>query len=102
MEECNLYLAEDGSLVEDEDYFMTIEPQALFIVAKKDEIVKTGMSACAKNFSRLFSVSWMVEHINCLDYPKSKMIEFLNGMGNRGQCHNIYYFFNEMLYYFYF
>lgn len=94
MDECKLYLAEDGSLVDDEDYFMTIEPQTLFIVAKKDEVVKTGMSACAKNSSRLFSVSWMVENVYCLDSSNSKKKILLNGWGIEVNA-TIFYFFNE-------
>lgn len=37
-----MYLAKDGTEVEDETYFETIEAQTLFIIAPADTQVKTG------------------------------------------------------------
>lgn len=35
-------MAKDGTEVQDEMYFETIEPQTLFVIAAADVIVKTG------------------------------------------------------------
>lgn len=95
MDECKLYLAEDGSLVDDEDYFITIEPQALFIVAKKDEVVKTGMSACAKKSQGYFMFpGWWKIYIALTPQNKTKL--FLNGWGIEVNA-TIFYIFNEIL-----
>lgn len=38
-----IYLAKDGTEVQDEEYFSTLEPQTLFIVGNAAEEIKTGM-----------------------------------------------------------
>lgn len=43
IDNCRVYLAKDGTEVQDEAYFETIEPQTLFIIAEADAHVKTGM-----------------------------------------------------------
>lgn len=40
-----MYLAKDGTEIQDESYFETIEPQTLFVIAEADAQVKTGMWA---------------------------------------------------------
>uniref|UniRef100_A0A8D8G1B9 (northern house mosquito) hypothetical protein n=1 Tax=Culex pipiens TaxID=7175 RepID=A0A8D8G1B9_CULPI len=42
LENCRVYLAQDGVEVLDEDYFRTLPAQVLFVVAERDTIVKTG------------------------------------------------------------
>lgn len=42
MKNCKIYLAKDGTEVQDEIYFDSIEPQTLFVAAAPDAIVKTG------------------------------------------------------------
>lgn len=39
---CRVYLAKDGTEIQDEAYFETIEPQTLFVIASADTQVKTG------------------------------------------------------------
>ncbi|XP_039442174.1 uncharacterized protein LOC120422712 [Culex pipiens pallens] len=41
LENCRVYLAQDGVEVLDEDYFRTLPAQVLFVVAERDTIVKT-------------------------------------------------------------
>lgn len=38
-----MYLAKDGTEIQDENYFETIEPQTLFVVAAAATEVKTGI-----------------------------------------------------------
>lgn len=38
-----MYLAKDGTEIQDEAYFETIEPQTLFVIASTDAQIKTGM-----------------------------------------------------------
>lgn len=40
--DARIFLAKDGTEVQDEEYFSTLEPQTLFIVAKNADEVKTG------------------------------------------------------------
>lgn len=42
IERCRVYLAKDGTEIQDEAYFETIEPQTLFVIASADAQVKTG------------------------------------------------------------
>lgn len=42
MGNCRIYLAKDGTEIQDEAYFETIEPQALFVIASNETQVKTG------------------------------------------------------------
>lgn len=42
MAKCLVYLAKDGTEVQDEAYFETIEPQTLFVIAEPDTEIKTG------------------------------------------------------------
>lgn len=35
-------MAKDGTEVVDEDYFSTIPPQTVFVIAGRDDVVKTG------------------------------------------------------------
>lgn len=43
IDDCRVYLAKDGTEIQDENYFETIEPQTLFIIASAETEVKTGM-----------------------------------------------------------
>lgn len=38
-----MYLAKDGTEIEDETYFETIEAQTLFVIASNETQIKTGM-----------------------------------------------------------
>lgn len=42
IDNCRVYLAKDGTEIQDEAYFETIEPQTLFVIASADTPVKTG------------------------------------------------------------
>lgn len=42
IEDCRVYLAKDGTEIQDEAYFETIEPQTLFVIASAEVPVKTG------------------------------------------------------------
>lgn len=42
MENARIYLAKDGTAVQDEEYFATLEAQSLFIIATDAKDVKTG------------------------------------------------------------
>lgn len=42
IDNCNIYLAKDATLIDDEDFFVSLEPQTHLIVACVDEEVKTG------------------------------------------------------------
>lgn len=44
-----LYVAKDGTAVLDEDYFNTIAPQSLFIVATQQDKVQTGKTKTNQN-----------------------------------------------------
>lgn len=37
-----MYLAKDGTEIQDEGYFETIEPQTLFVIAPAEAEIKTG------------------------------------------------------------
>ncbi|VVC99218.1 unnamed protein product [Leptidea sinapis] len=41
--ECKLYVAEDGTLVEDDEYLMTLPPQTLFVLLEKSEKMVTDI-----------------------------------------------------------
>lgn len=40
---CRVYLAKDGTEVQDENYFETIDAQTLFVIASASDEVKTGL-----------------------------------------------------------
>lgn len=42
IDNCRVYLAKDGTEIQDETYFETIESQTLFVIASADTPVKTG------------------------------------------------------------
>lgn len=42
IENCNIYHAKDATLIEDEEFFASLEPQTHLIVAGDGEEVKTG------------------------------------------------------------
>lgn len=42
IENCRVFLAKDGTEIQDETYFTTIEPQTLFVIATDVHLVKTG------------------------------------------------------------
>lgn len=48
IDDCRVYLAKDGTEVEDETYFETIEPQTLFVIASSNTQVKTGKKMQSK------------------------------------------------------
>lgn len=43
IKDCRVYLAKDGTEIQDEGYFETIEPQTLFVIASPSELIKTGL-----------------------------------------------------------
>lgn len=42
IDKCRLYLAKDGTEISDENYFETLEPQTLFIIAHDNDTIKNG------------------------------------------------------------
>lgn len=52
-------MAKDGTAVLDEDYFSTIAPQTLFIVATQQDKVQTGKKS--KTISRNRKEQWTVD-----------------------------------------
>lgn len=40
--DCRLFVAEDGTLVDDDDYLRTLPPQTLFILLQSTEKMVTG------------------------------------------------------------
>lgn len=46
-----MYLAKDGTEIQDEAYFETIEPQTLFVIASADTPVKTGKQINIMHFT---------------------------------------------------
>lgn len=47
IDNCRVYLAKDGTEIQDEAYFETIEPQTIFVIASADTPVKTGKTNIA-------------------------------------------------------
>lgn len=47
IDNCRVYLAKDGTEIQDEAYFETIEPQTIFVIASADTPVKTGKTDIA-------------------------------------------------------
>lgn len=43
IKKCRVYLAKDGTEIEDETYFETLESQTLFVIASAETLVKTGI-----------------------------------------------------------
>lgn len=54
MEELCIYNSADGFEISDEDYFATLEPQTLFIVASPNAIITTGLYIVAY-FTKFFN-----------------------------------------------
>lgn len=46
IENARLYLAKDGTEILDEEYFSTIEPQTVIVIAGQNDTVKTGIKIC--------------------------------------------------------
>lgn len=42
MKNCKLFIAKDGTEVDDEDYFDTLDEQTVFVVAADSDEIKTG------------------------------------------------------------
>lgn len=56
--DCRLFVAEDGTLVDDDDYLRTLPPQTLFILLKSTEKMVTG------KFEQNFRLSTMSINTN--------------------------------------
>lgn len=50
IDNCRVYLAKDGTEVEDETYFETIEPQTLFVITSTATHIKTGTEKSSQKF----------------------------------------------------
>jgi hypothetical protein len=56
-EKFDLYL-NDGSLIEDEDYFQSIPAQSVIVVAEEGEVVKSGMTNQEVSKSSSFKIEF--------------------------------------------
>lgn len=57
IENARLYLAKDGTEILDEEYFTTIVPQTVIVIAGKNDFVKTGNSFYFENIFFLFFIN---------------------------------------------
>ncbi|GAB0093396.1 DNA fragmentation factor subunit beta [Sergentomyia squamirostris] len=85
IKDCKCYLASDGSLVDDDEYFKTLPAQTTFVIASKNEVVKTEFEilyeAIREKNSNLLKVGEIVRKFILTN--KDTLLESLNALERR-------------------